>query len=448
MLKELRSWLQMSDYDFAAEEEEAIATGAATAGAGAAASPCSFIFDPDADAAKALAGMLAASGMTAARFSCAESFLAGLGIRDPELVFIDVSARGEGAVDALYGLGERRFTGGVQLMGHASVQVIETIRRMGERHELDMLPALGKPLSITGVRRVLEARNISGLAAAAGPVDLGEALASDWLEFWYQPKIDLRKRRIASVETFARLRHPLFGLVPPGEFMRGAGEAELLALSEKALVSALTAARNFSQLGVNLRLAVNVPVSAVLKLPLDRLVETHGPHNLKWPGLLLDVSEAELMNRLPEVEAASARLASFGIKLAIDDFGRGHLPLNRLRELAFAELKLDRSFVNDCALDLARASVCRSVIDLAHHMGCVAVAIGVENAADMQALADMNCDLGQGYFFGPPMPERDLVALMLKRAVTPEAARPQPTPAAATRVAPAAKARLRRARWN
>jgi EAL domain-containing protein (putative c-di-GMP-specific phosphodiesterase class I) len=189
----------------------------------------------------------------------------------------------------------------------------------------------------------------------------------------------------------------------------------------------------------------------VLDLPLDLLVEAHGPHTSKWPGLLLDVSEAQLMHRLPEVEAASARLASFGIKLAIDDFGRGHLPLTRLRELAFAELKLDRSFVADCALDLARASVCRSVIDLAHHMGCVAVAIGVENSADMQTLADMNCDLGQGYFFGPPMPERDLVALMLKRAVTPETIRPQappPTAAAAPRVGAVAEARLKRARWN
>ena len=102
--------------------------------------------------------------------------------------------------------------------------------------------------------------------AVAGRIELADALTNEWIEFWYQPKIDLRRKQLVGAEAFARARHPAHGILLPSAFMPGATETALLALSELALSKALTAAAKFAKLGVNLRMAVNIPVSALMKL--------------------------------------------------------------------------------------------------------------------------------------------------------------------------------------
>ena len=85
-----------------------------------------------------------------------------------------------------------------------------------------------------------------------------------------------------------------------------------------------------------------------------------------------------------------------GITIAIDDFGAGYSSLSSLRDLPFAELKIDRSFVRGCATDATNAAICQTAIDLAHRFGSAAVAEGIESQADLQALMVMGCDFGQG----------------------------------------------------
>ena len=112
-------------------------------------------------------------------------------------------------------------------------------------------------------------------APQAARVELDEALKNGWIEFWYQPKIDLRKKQLAGVEAFARCRHPQIGILLPGAFMPGATEAELTSLSELAIASVLKAGARFAKLGVNMRFAVNIPVSALVKLSIPDLVRAH-----------------------------------------------------------------------------------------------------------------------------------------------------------------------------
>jgi EAL domain-containing protein (putative c-di-GMP-specific phosphodiesterase class I) len=106
------------------------------------------------------------------------------------------------------------------------------------------------------------------------------------------------------------------------------------------------------------------------------------------------------------------------VKLAIDHFGRGYASLARLKESPFAELKLDRTFVTDAGSDKVNAPLCKTVIDLAHNFGSVAVAIGIEKASDALALTSMGCDYGQGFLLGQPMPEERFISLLRQRATT------------------------------
>jgi EAL domain-containing protein (putative c-di-GMP-specific phosphodiesterase class I) len=275
---------------------------------------------------------------------------------------------------------------------------------------------LRKPFETNAILKLLGDLTLGHPPAVAGRIDLAEALAKGWVEFWFQPKIDLRRKQLVGAEAFARARHPTHGVLLPGAFMAGAQEADLIALSELALSRALTAAANFAALGVNMRMAVNIPVNALAKLAVADIVQTFRPQFEKWPGLIIDVSEEQIVSDLSFANDFTKRLRHLSVQLAIDDFGRGYSSLVRLKELPFAELKLDRAFVADCGSDKVNAPLCKTVIDLAHNFGSVAVAIGIEKASDALALVSMGCDYGQGFLLGQPMPEQRFVSLLRQRA--------------------------------
>ena len=264
--------------------------------------------------------------------------------------------------------------------------------------------------------------------AVVRPVELGEALRKNWIEFWYQPKIDLRKKQLAGIEVLARVCHPELGILVPNEFLPGAAESELVALSEAALASALETGSNLAKLGLALRFAVNMPVAALVKLAIPDIVRSHRAQIEHWPELIIDITEAQVVANLALVIDLAKQLAHVDVLLAIDDFGRGHTSLAKLKQLPLAELKLDRTFVADCGTDYVNAPLCKTVIDLAHNFGSAAVAIGIEKAADALALARMGCDIGQGFLFGEPMPAERFTSLLRQRA----AGHGRSMPAAAT----------------
>jgi EAL domain-containing protein (putative c-di-GMP-specific phosphodiesterase class I) len=306
--------------------------------------------------------------------------------------------------------------------------VLAHVKSVGEQHHLQMLPVLRKPFETSAILKLLETLKLGHAAPVAGRIELTEALANDWIEFWYQPKIDLRKKQLVGAEAFARARHPQYGLLMPSAFMPGASESGLITLSEKALSRSLQAGLNFAKLGVNLRMAVNIPVNALVKLAVADIVQTYRLQFEKWPGLIIDVTEEQIVTDLALATDMTKRLAHLNVKLAIDDFGRGYSSLARLKNLPFAELKLDRAFVADCGTDKVNAPLCKTVIDLAHSFGSIAVAIGIEKASDALALVSMGCDYGQGFLLGQPMPEERFISLLRQRS----AAHARPNGAAAS----------------
>jgi len=318
-------------------------------------------------------------------------------------------------------------------MSNRGSAVLAHVRNIGEQHRLQMLPVLKKPFVAGAIQKILQELKLGDPPASAGRIELSEALRDGWIEFWYQPKIDLRLKRLVGAEAFARARHPQNGVLMPSAFMAGAAESNIIALAELGLTQALKASLNFATLGVNLRLAVNAPVSALVKIDVAEIVQSYSSQFEKWPGLIIDVSEEQILNDLAFASEFTKKLQHLNVKLAIDDFGRGHASLARLKELPFAELKLDHVFVTDCGADKVNARLCKTVIDLAHSFGSIAVAIGIEKASDALALVRMGCDHGQGSLLGQPMPEDRFISLLRQRAGSPVRKAAPGTPAAGTR---------------
>jgi EAL domain-containing protein (putative c-di-GMP-specific phosphodiesterase class I) len=303
-------------------------------------------------------------------------------------------------------LSKAGFSGSVQLMSSRGSAVLDTVKQAGEQAKLQMLPVLKKPFETSAVQKIMTELKLGhGPAQAGVKISLAEALKNNWVEFWYQPKIDLRRKQLAGAEAFARVCHPEHGVLLPGSFMPGADDVSVHTLAERALVSALQSGLNLSRFGVNLRIAINVPVKCLVTLPVDKIVREHRPSVEDWPGLMIDVTEEQIVTELKLANDLSKKFAEHHVRLAIDDFGKGYASLTKLKELPFAEMKLDRSFVVGCGTDKIHAPICKTVIDLAHSFGALAVGIGLEKASDASALVSMGCDLGQGFLFGMPMPE-------------------------------------------
>jgi EAL domain-containing protein (putative c-di-GMP-specific phosphodiesterase class I) len=250
---------------------------------------------------------------------------------------------------------------------------------------------------------------------ADGKLTLAEVLRRDWFELWYQPKIDLRAKRLVGAEALVRARRPDGKLISPGSFLPGAGEEEMLALTERVILTAMRDFEECAAQGAALKLSVNVPASAFVKLPIAQMLREERPVAANWPGLILEVTEDEAMHDLKIAQEIADELRALHCSLALDDFGAGYSSLARLRQLPFSELKIDKSYVTDCHLDKVNAGLCETIVELAKRFDLKTVAEGVETTHESHKLQGIGCDIGQGYLFAKPMTKGAFVGLLGRR---------------------------------
>lgn len=267
-------------------------------------------------------------------------------------------------------------------------------------------------------------------AGSRGPADgkiaLDDVLRKNWFELWYQPKIDLRTMRLAGAEALVRARHPKRGLIPPGMFLPGASEEQMLALTERVILTSLRDWEACAKYGVSVKLSVNVPVSALVKLPIAQMLREERPRAENWPGLIMEVTEDEIIHDLQIANDVAAALRTFHCTLALDDFGAGYSSLVRLKQLPFSELKIDRSYVMNCNTDKVNAGLCETIVELGKRFGLKTVAEGIETTHESHKLQAVGCDIGQGYLFAKPIPLGQFIGMMRKRLM---AAPSAPAPA-------------------
>jgi EAL domain-containing protein (putative c-di-GMP-specific phosphodiesterase class I) len=408
MLDRIRDWLQPIE---AGEDVTLAPDYPAQTSAPA---PGAFVIDDEDGVCKVIVMTLESMGVTSEKFSSAREVAAALERTLPSVVFLDVALQGSDAIDVIRRLAEHDFRGMVQLMSGSNIELLDDVRRVGARHGLNMRPPLSKPFRPQSIRHVVEEAGLTRKSTA--PVSsLDEARKNGWLELWYQPKVDLRKNMLAGAEGLVRCRHPVHGVLAPGSFLPGASESSHSALTEFVITTALRDWNEIAESRVPLHIAVNTSIGALANLQLPALIRENRPKSDDWPGLILEVTESDVVKEASLIHEIATQLRIYRITLAIDDFGEGFSSFGRLRDIPFVELKLDRGFVMNSGTDPRNANICQAIINLAHSFGAVAVAEGIENATDLRAVHRMGCDVGQGFFLAHPMPKADLIALLRER---------------------------------
>lgn len=241
--------------------------------------------------------------------------------------------------------------------------------------------------------------------------ELRRALEQQELRVYYQPVHDLKTSRLIGVEALVRWEHPLRGLVSPAEFIPIAERTGLIAeIDAWVMRQACEQMCQWQQAGVELSfVAVNVSSRLFARRELfGQVAKVLHETGLDPACLELEVTESAVMDD-PEVALEQMhRLRELGVRLAIDDFGTGYSSLLRLKRMPVQKLKIDQGFVAGLPWDEDDAAIVRVIIALAQSMGMQVHAEGIEQVEQARFLLEHGCDLGQGYWFGRPVPAAQL----------------------------------------
>jgi EAL domain-containing protein (putative c-di-GMP-specific phosphodiesterase class I) len=243
---------------------------------------------------------------------------------------------------------------------------------------------------------------------------LSHALERSELRVFYQPRIELAGPRLAGFEALIRWEHPELGTIPPAEFLPLAEETGLvLRIGEFVLADALRQVARWRELGADLTVSVNLSARQLADAGLAALLaEALSASDVDPAAVCLEVSDGSVTAN-PEVAVRSLRaLKATGVKISLDDYGTGATPLDRLRTMQFDELKIHESFLTDLGAGEDGEKVVAAVVGLAHALGMVVVAEGVETDAQLSELRAIGCDGAQGFLLGAPVPGESTEALL------------------------------------
>ncbi len=241
--------------------------------------------------------------------------------------------------------------------------------------------------------------------------DLRRAIGSDAIVPYYQPLVDLAHGGTFGFEVLARWHHPTRGLLEPDAFIPLAEDLRLIGdLSLNLLRQAINDARDWDP---SLVLSVNLAPDQFQDRRLaERIFAVLAAADFPPSRLEVELTETALVTDLEAAKDAIVLLRNAGVRVAIDDFGKGYSSLYYLRELPFDVVKIDQSFVGSHRTNPQSAKIVAAVISLGEAMGLTTVAEGIEDRAEADWLRAQGCNAGQGFLYSGPVPAAKVPALL------------------------------------
>lgn len=245
--------------------------------------------------------------------------------------------------------------------------------------------------------------------------NLRKAVQNNELILFYQPKISITTKEIIGVEALLRWQHPEWGLITPDRFILIAEDIGLIkSIGNWVLREACRQNRAWQDIGLaKIPIAVNLSV-VELRQPnfvqdVTRVLLQSGmaPNHLE-----LEVTESIAIQEYSEVINWLQKLKEMGVRLSIDDFGKGYSSLSYLKRLNIDTIKIDKSFIHNIGIDSNDAAIVTAIISMSHSLGLSVIAVGVETKQQLDFLTEHHCDEIQGYYFGRPIPANEFEEML------------------------------------
>lgn len=244
---------------------------------------------------------------------------------------------------------------------------------------------------------------------------LRPAVLANQFEVYYQPLIDLKTGRICSLEALVRWPQKDGSLVFPDKFIPLAESSGLInPLGEWVLNQACFFCTKLHRNGHSeLSVAVNLSFAQFKDGTLPNIVKRALELTQLNPKFLeLELTESILADENGNIPEQLEKIKALGVQFAIDDFGTGYSNLNYLRSFNAHKLKIDRIFINTLGLEENDVPLVSAIINIAESLGMVTVAEGIEHEAALRKLTEMGCDIGQGFYWSKPVPEKQIETLL------------------------------------
>ncbi len=245
-----------------------------------------------------------------------------------------------------------------------------------------------------------------------------EAIEEDHFVLHYQPRVAAHSGELLSMEALLRWRHPVRGMVPPGDFIPLAESTGLIVrIGDMVIDKACAQLAAWRADGVDLvPVSINIsPVQFQRGGVCRQLSAALARHGIPADLLEVEITESAMMGDRDDILAELACLRSLGVKLHVDDFGTGYSSLSQLQRLKMDVLKVDRAFTNELGNSREGTVFFQAIVSMAHALGMAVVAEGVETQAQLEILRGLECNEVQGYFIARPVGAQDMAQLMRQR---------------------------------
>lgn len=360
-----------------------------------------LILDDDVELSEVLRIRLERDGFTVITAHSMSRFEESLGEARPCAVLVDLNLGSQDGLQAAERLCALGYGGPVFLISGSDDRVLTAARRHAEALGLDMPAVFRKPFSPAELSSAI----LSAVAAprVAGASDLLRGLQGDQIRPFFQPQVDLVTGALVGAEALARWALPDGSVEATGRFLPIV-EAEGLwgELTDAIMRGVAKAMDRWRGAGLTpCRISINLEASVATDPDFGpraaALADDLGiPHGL----IGFEITEQTAMGDSATALRALTWLRIKGFDLSIDDFGTGFSSLAVLHAMPFSELKIDKSFVRRLVTDADAQVIVKAIVDLAHNLGLVCVAEGIEDQATLDQLRAMGCDRGQGFIFG------------------------------------------------
>lgn len=322
----------------------------------------------------------------------------------PDFITLDLNLGEEDGVELLRWLAKNNCPTKIILISGYDEKVLHSAQLLGRSHALNIVAAMHKPIDIKQLKSIF-------LSKKTVPVEITQASFKSAIEnknfiLFYQPKMEIKTRKLVGVEALLRWQLMQDTIVSPGSFIAFAEGIDLIeSLSTMVNHLAIAQCANFQKQGLDISMSINISPKILKNLSLpDELLEISKQCHCDPEKIYLEITETAAMEyNSPHYLDILTRFRIKGFSVSIDDFGTGYSTLIELHKTPCNELKIDKSFVQNLKRDTPEYIIARAVINLGHDFGMRIVAEGVETLESFEILKELGCDIAQGYYIGYPM---------------------------------------------
>ncbi len=367
--------------------------------------PRLLIIDDEPDICDLIADIAEAHGFEVASVSNPSHVEEKLQSFQPGAIMMDLVMPGTDGVELLRQLGSTIKGCAIVLMSGHDSRVLNSAKRLGSAHGLNIVATQEKPIDVVALRTTLDSMTKVTTIAEAKHTDVrNDAVQEKDVAVFYQPIADFKTGTIKGMEALVRWNHPQHGIIAPDMFLDKLDEAGMNAMTALVMNIAIRDVGQLQKQGFQVGVSLNTTYGNLMDLELpERLEELCRRNGVAPDKINIEITEGEAMRDVRHIMDVLTRLRLRGFGLSIDDFGVGYSSLRELQRLPFNTMKMDKSFVLDMADNRSSQVIGQAIIELGHNLGMKVVAEGVETANVWNLLKERGCDLAQGYAISKPL---------------------------------------------